>query len=265
MDPLAGGGRLWHRSSGMRRKQPIIGVISDRRILGHHAFQVQGEKYLRAVVAGSGGLPLGIPCLGEGFDSPGILDAFDGLLLTGSPSNVEPHHYRGAASAAGTMHDAERDLLAFVLIPAAIRAGLPLLAICRGYQELNVAFGGSLHQDLQAVPGYGRHREDKGQPVEVQYAPAHEVRFVAGGLLARITARDSAQVNSLHGQGIDRLGEGLVVEALAPDGLIEAIVVADAPGFTLGVQWHPEWRVQESEVSMAIFQAFGDACRSYRS
>jgi putative glutamine amidotransferase len=249
----------------MRRNQPIIGVISDRRTLGHHAFQVQGEKYLRAVVTGSGGLPLGIPCLGDSFDATGILDVLDGLLLTGSPSNVEPIHYRGAASREGTMHDAERDLLAFALIPAAIRAGLPLLAICRGFQELNVAFGGSLHQELHTVPGVGKHREDKGEPVEVQYAPAHEVRFAAGGLLARITGRDSAQVNSLHGQGIDRLGAGLMVDAVAPDGVIEAIVVADAPGFALGVQWHPEWRVQESEVSMAIFQAFGDACRSYRS
>lgn len=249
----------------MRSTQPIIGVISDRRTLGHHAFQVQGEKYLRAVVTGAGGLPLGIPCLGTGFDSPGILDALDGLLLTGSPSNVEPRHYRGAASPEGTMHDAARDLLAFALIPAAIRAGLPLLAICRGFQELNVAFGGSLHQEVHKLPDIGKHREEKGEPVEVQYALAHEVRFAAGGVLARITGRDSAQVNSLHTQGIDRLGNGLAVDALAPDGLIEAIVVADAPGFTLGVQWHPEWRVQESEVSMAIFQAFGDACRSYRS
>lgn len=249
----------------MRRTQPTIGVISDRRTLGHHAFQVQGEKYLRAVVTGSGGLALGIPCLGTGFDSPAMLDALDGLLLTGSPSNVEPRHYRGATSREGTMHDAERDLLAFALIPAAIRAGLPLLAICRGFQELNVAFGGSLHQELHALPGLGKHREDKAEPVEVQYAPAHEVRFTADGLLARITGRGSAQVNSLHSQGIDRLGDGLLVDAVAPDGLIEAIVVADAPGFTLGVQWHPEWRVQENEVSMAIFQAFGDACRSYRS
>lgn len=249
----------------MRRTQPIIGVISDRRTLGHHAFQVQGEKYLRAVVTGSGGLPLGIPCLGAGFDSTGVLDALDGLLLTGSPSNVEPRHYGGAASRAATMHDAERDLLAFALIPAAIRAGLPLLAICRGFQELNVAFGGSLHQEVHALPGVGRHREDKAEPVEVQYGPAHEVRFTAGGLLAQITARNSARVNSLHGQGIDRLGDGLLIDAVAPDGLIEAIVVADAPGFALGVQWHPEWCVKESEVSMAIFQAFGDACRSYRS
>ena len=163
------------------------------------------------------------------------------------------------------MHDAERDLLAFALIPAAIRAGLPLLAICRGFQELNVAFGGSLYQELHVLPGFGKHREDKAEPVEIQYAPAHEVRFTADGLLARITGRGSAQVNSLHSQGIDRLGDGLLVDAVAPDGLIEAIVLADAPGFTLGVQWHPEWRVQENEVSMAIFQAFGDACRSYRS
>ena len=147
----------------MRRTQPIIGVISDRRTLGHHAFQVQGEKYLRAVVTGAGGLPLGIPCLGAGFDSPGILDALDGLLLTGSPSNVEPHHYRGAASREGTMHDAERDQLAFALIPAAIRAGLPLLAICRGFQELNVAFGGSLHQEVHKLPGYRQASRGQGR------------------------------------------------------------------------------------------------------
>lgn len=249
----------------MRRTQPIIGVISDRRTLGHHAFQVQGEKYLRAVVTGAGGLPLGIPCLGDSFDASGVLEVLDGLLLTGSPSNVEPRHYRGSPSREGTMHDAERDLLAFALIPEAIRAGLPLLAICRGFQELNVAFGGSLHQELHTVPGFGMHREAKSEPVEVQYAPAHEVRFTAGGLLARIIGHDCARVNSVHSQGIDRLGEGLLTDAVAPDGLIEAIVVADAPGFTLGVQWHPEWRVPESEVSMAIFRAFGDACRSYRS
>jgi putative glutamine amidotransferase len=253
----------------MRRVRPIVGVISDRRTLGLHAFQVQGEKYLAAIVAGAGCYPVGLPVLGpslgDGFDLLEVLEALDGLLLTGSPSNVEPHRYQGAASREGTLHDPERDHSAFALIPAVIREGLPLLAVCRGFQELNVAFGGTLHQEVHKVPGLLNHREDKGAPVDVQYAPAHDVRFTNGGLLARITGRDGAAVNSVHSQGVDQLGIGLVVEATAPDGLVEAVTVADAPGFVLGVQWHPEWRVLENDISMAIFRAFGDACRGYRT
>ncbi|MEO8444140.1 MAG: gamma-glutamyl-gamma-aminobutyrate hydrolase family protein [Gammaproteobacteria bacterium] len=252
----------------MRRARPIVGVISDRRTLGLHAFQVQGEKYLTAIVAGSGCIPVGLPVLGpspgEGFDLLEVLDALDGLFLTGSPSNVEPHRYQGSSSRPGTLHDPERDHSALALIPAVIQKGLPLFAVCRGFQELNVAFGGTLHQEVHNVPGHLNHREDKGAPLDVQYAPVHEVRFAAGGLLARATGRESARVNSVHSQGIDQLGVGLVVEATAPDGLIEAVTVAGAPGFVLGVQWHPEWRIRENDVSMAIFQAFGDACRSYR-
>ena len=253
----------------MRSVRPIVGVISDRRTLGHHAFQVQGEKYLTAIVAGAGGYPVGLPVLGptldDGFDVLEVLESLDGVLLTGSPSNVEPHRYQGSASRPGTMHDPERDHSAFALIPAVVRKGIPLLALCRGFQELNVAYGGTLHQEVHNVPGYLMHREDKGATVEAQYAPAHEVQFTPGGMLARITGRASALVNSVHSQGIDRLGDGLTVEGKAPDGLIEAVTVTDAPGFVLGLQWHPEWRVRENEVSMAIFQAFGDACRSYRA
>jgi putative glutamine amidotransferase len=130
---------------------------------------------------------------------------------------------------------------------------------------MNVAFGGTLHQAVHEVAGLGIHREDPGHPLERQYAPAHDVRFTAGGLLERITGRSSDQVNSVHSQGIDELGEGLEVEAVAPDGLIEAIVVRDSPGFTLGVQWHPEWKVKENPTSIAIFQAFGEASRRYRT
>jgi putative glutamine amidotransferase len=260
---------VWHRTPAMRSVRPLIGVISDRRTLGHHAFQVQGEKYLTAIVAGAGGYPLGLPVLGPGigaeFDLLEVLETLGGLLLTGSPSNVEPHRYQGPASRDGTLHDPERDHSAFELIPAVVRRGIPLLAVCRGFQELNVAYGGTLHQEVHNVPGRLNHREDKTAPVEAQYAPAHEVRFSPGGMLATITGKTLAMVNSVHSQGIDRLGDGLRVEGTAPDGLIEAVTVADAPGFVLGVQWHPEWRVRENEVSMAIFRAFGDACRSYRS
>jgi putative glutamine amidotransferase len=248
----------------MRRDRPVVGVISDRRMLGAHPFHVQGEKYLTAIAHGAGGFPVGIPALAEGLDVLEILATVDGLLLTGSPSNVEPQRYGGPPSAPGTLHDPHRDEPALRLIPAAVGAGMPLLAICRGFQEMNVAFGGTLHQAVHEVPALADHREDKAAALDVQYGPAHEVRFVPGGLLARLTGRDGATVNSLHSQGIDRLGRGLVPEATAPDGLVEAITVADAPGFALGVQWHPEWKVSGNPVSQAIFRAFGEACRSYR-
>ena len=260
---------VWHRTRMLRSNRPLVGVISDRRTLGHQAFQVQGEKYLTAIVAGAGAYPVGLPVLGPAldpdFDVLEVLDSVQGILLTGSPSNVEPHRYEGSASRAGTLHDPERDHSAFALIPEVIRRGIPLIAVCRGFQELNVAFGGTLHQELHNVPGLLRHREDLGTSLETQYAPLHEVRFRVDGLLARITGRDVSLVNSVHSQGIDQLGSGLVAEGTAPDGLIEAVSVAQAPGFVIGVQWHPEWRVRENEVSMAIFGAFGDACRSYRS
>lgn len=252
----------------MRTARPIVGVISDRRTLGLHTFQVQGEKYLAALVAGAGCYPVGLPVLGpavdDTFDTRDALDSLDGLFLTGSPSNVEPHRYQGPESRAGTLHDPERDQSALALIPDVIRRGLPLFVVCRGFQELNVAFGGTLHQEVHNVPGYLNHREDKGAPLEVQYAPAHEVRFAPGGMLAGLTGKESATVNSVHAQGINQLGAGLLVEATAPDGLIEAVTVAGAPGFVLGVQWHPEWRVRENDVSMAMFRAFGDACRGYQ-
>jgi len=248
----------------MHIKRPLIGVISDRRQLGHHPFHIVGEKYLAAVADGAGGYPVALPVLGEDFDVLEVLDRLDALMLTGSPSNVLPALYKGPPSKPGTRHDPERDQAALALIPAAVRAGMPLFAICRGFQEMNVAFGGTLHQAVHELPGFGDHREDSSAPLDDQYAPSHEVRFTPGGLLERISALPSARVNSVHSQGVDRLGEGLEVEAVAPDGLIEAFTVRDAPGFTLAVQWHPEWKARENALSMAIFQAFGEAARGYR-
>jgi putative glutamine amidotransferase len=244
--------------------RPLVGVISDRRLLGPHPFHMVGEKYLLAVSEGAEAYPVGLPLLTAGFDVLDILDRLDGLFLTGSPSNVEPHHYLGEPSEAGTWHDPERDLAALALIPAAIRVGMPVFAVCRGFQEMNVAFGGSLHQKIHEVPGYRVHKENPDDPLEVQYGPSHAVEFVAGGLLEQITGMASVMVNSLHSQAVDRLGQGLRVEAVAEDGLIEAFVVSDAPGFTLAVQWHPEWKVTQHAESLAIFRAFGAACRGYR-
>jgi putative glutamine amidotransferase len=253
----------------MARTRPLIGVISDRRTLGHHPFHVQGEKYLNAIVAGAGGYPVGVPVLGPlldpAFNPLEVLDALDGVLLTGSPSNVEPARYHGAPSREGTLHDVERDHLAFALIPTIVAGGMPLFAICRGFQELNVAFGGTLHQHVHEVPGKLRHHEDHSASLDTQYAPVHRVTLRADGPFARILGTESIEVNSVHHQGIDRLGPGLIAEGTAPDGLVEAVSVAGARGFALGVQWHPEWRVQENRDSMALFGAFGDACRRYRT
>ena len=244
--------------------RPLVGVISDCRMQGEHPFQMVGEKYLQAVADASDAFPVAIPCLVEGFDVLDILDRLDGLFLTGSPSNVEPYHYKGDPSDPGTWHDPHRDLAALELIPAAIRAGMPLFAICRGFQEMNVSLGGTLHQRVHELPEYQVHKENLDDPLDVQYGPSHKVDFIEGGLLHRITGETCAMVNSVHSQGIDALGPELEVEAVADDGLIEAITVKDAPGFTLGVQWHPEWKPLENSVSTAMFREFGDACRAYR-
>jgi putative glutamine amidotransferase len=243
--------------------KPLIGIPSDRRVLDPHPFHVVGEKYITAVRDGADGVPFLIPALGKSLDVDSILSKVDGLLLTGSPSNVEPHHYAGETSRPGTLHDPHRDETTLPLIGRALELGVPLFAICRGYQELNVVLGGTLHQHVHEKPGYRNHKEDAEDPLEVQYGPAHEVHLVEGGLLHRLAGTDTVTVNSLHAQGIARLADGVTVEAVADDGLVEGFVVDGAKAFALAVQWHPEWKVTENEFSMAIFKAFGDACREY--
>ena len=247
-----------------RGSRPLIGVVSDRRMQGKHPFHMVGEKYLQALADGSDANPVALPSLANGFDVLDIIDRLDGLFLAGSPSNLEPHHYMGEASEPGTWHDPERDLAALALIPAVIRVGMPLFAVCRGFQEVNVSFGGTLHQLVHKVPPFRVHKENPADPLDIQYGPSHQVEFVEGGVLHTITGLKGATVNSLHSQAVDSLGDALEVEARAEDGLVEAFTVRNAPGFTLGVQWHPEWKVLENPVSEAIFRAFGDACRSYR-
>jgi putative glutamine amidotransferase len=245
------------------RLKPLIGIPADRRILGPHPFHCVGEKYIVAVAEAAGGLPVLVPSLGEAADLDAILDSVDGILLTGSPSNVEPHRYSGPASAPETAHDPHRDATTLPMIPRVIAAGMPLFAICRGFQEMNVAFGGALWQKIHEVPGLADHREDKELPLETQYGPAHELELVPGGELQKIAGSDRVVVNSLHAQGVQRLGEGREVEARAPDGLIEGFRVRGAPGFALAVQWHPEWQVMKNPFSRALFAAFGEAARAH--
>ncbi len=202
-----------------------------------------------------------IPVLGERLDLEAILPTLDGVLLTGSPSNVEPIHYQGPPSAPGTWHDPERDATTLPLARRCVEAGIPLLAVCRGFQELNVAYGGTLHQQLQDVPGFMSHREDSTHSLDQQYAAAHPVALTPGGRFAQWAGATEIQVNSLHSQGIDHLGQGLIVEARAPDGVIEGVRVADASSFAVAVQWHPEWQVMNNSFSKALFAAFGDAAR----
>ena len=245
--------------------KPLIGIPADRRMLDPHPFHMVGEKYITAVRDGAEALPFLIPALGDSIDPDLILSNVDGLLLTGSPSNVEPHHYDGEPSRPGTMHDPHRDETTLRLINRALEKGVPLFSICRGYQELNVVLGGSLHQYVHEQPGYHLHKEDPNDPLDVQYGPSHEVHLVEGGLLRKLAGRETVVVNSLHSQGIARLANGVTVEAVADDGLVESFQVDGAKGFALALQWHPEWKVTENEFSMKVFKSFGDACREYAS
>jgi putative glutamine amidotransferase len=242
-------------------RQPIIGVSACTKQIGHNIYHTAGDKYLLAIAEVSGGMPLIIPALGEQLDQAYLLQRFDGLMFTGSPSNIEPHHYAGEPSQPVTAYDPARDNTTLPLIKAAIAAGIPVLGICRGFQEMNVAFGGALHQRVHEVDGLMDHREPADLSVDQQYGLRHALHVQPGGLLASIGLPSEMQVNSIHGQGVQRLAPGLRIEALAPDGLIEAFSVEGAKSFALGVQWHPEWQVRSNPHYLAIFQAFGEACR----
>ena len=242
--------------------KPIVAVSADRRMLDPHPYHVVGEKYLRALIDGAGTLPLVLPSLVDDIELDELLDRVDGIALTGSYSNIEPKHYGQEPSHDPGFHDPHRDAMTMPLALRALEKGVPLLAVCRGHQELTVALGGTLHQNVADVPGYHQHLENKDDPLDVQYGPAHPVSLMEGSLLRRLAGTDTQMVNSLHGQGIARLPDGVTVEAVADDGLIEAFSVDGAAGFNLSVQWHPEWRVTDNEFSLAIFKAFGDACRA---
>lgn len=245
--------------------RPLVGLPACVKEINGVTFHSCGERYLEAVVLGAQVMPVVIPSLGDNHDIPSLVTRLDGLMLTGSPSNVEPHHYEGPASAPGTLHDPFRDATALPLIGEAIRVGLPLLAICRGIQELNVALGGTLHQRVHELPGKMDHRMPQGQSREMRYGPRHPVKLTPGGFLARLLGAEEIMVNSLHAQAIDRLALNLQIEAVSPDGIIEAVTVKDAPVFALGVQWHAEWQVMQNPVSRALFAAFGEATRARAS
>ncbi len=242
---------------------PLIGVTACLKFQDGFADHRVNDKYVDAALAGAGGLPVVIPALGDRLPIAALLARLDGLLLTGSLSNVEPHHYGGPPARPDSPRDPVRDATALPLIRAALAEGVPLLAICRGMQELNVALGGTLHQHLHEVDGRADHRSDKTRPSVERYEPRHEVRLCPGGLLQRLfDGAEAVRVNSLHGQGLNRLAERLIVEATAPDGTVEAVRVRGAAAFAVAVQWHPEFRVLDNPCSRRLFAAFGEACRA---
>jgi putative glutamine amidotransferase len=246
-----------------RARKPVVLIPCDNRVYGERPMQVLLQRYSDAVRDQSGCLPIPLLCTGKE-DIEAYLALADGILLTGSPSNVHPSHFGQDVLDPTLPLDAARDAITLPLIHRAVALGLPLLGICRGLQEVNVALGGSLHQAVQQVPGRVDHRGAQGRSgatTDEAYALAHPVTATSGGCLAAIIGADAVMVNSVHGQGIDGIAPGLRAEAHAPDGQIEAVSIAAHPSFSLAVQWHPEWQPWDNPSSLQIFAAFGDACR----
>jgi putative glutamine amidotransferase len=220
-------------------------------------YTVLADRYAQAVTE-LGLQPVLFPMAGAA-DVPALLPLVDGVLLTGSPSNVEPTHFGGSALASDLL-DPRRDALTMALVRAAVVAATPLFGVCRGLQEMNVAFGGSLYQQVHAEGGMLDHREPVSEDVAKQFATRHDVLLAPGSAFAQWAGATKVKVNSLHGQGIRRLGDGLVAEAHAPDGLIEGVRVDKAQAFAFGVQWHPEWQHSSNPFYARTLEAFAQAC-----
>jgi putative glutamine amidotransferase len=245
--------------------RPIVIVPACTRDFGEHPYHAAQYKYVDAVVLGADCAPMILPSLGANLDLETVLALADGIMLTGSASNVHPSFYSEDVLDPSLPQDLARDETTLPLIRAAVARGIPIIAICRGFQEMNVALGGSLHQAVHTVVGKHDHRENPELGMDEQYGDAHKVQLCDGGLLAKLLGVAEIPVNSLHGQGVNELAPGLRKEATADDGLVEAFSVETAPGFTLAVQWHPEWRITHNPYSMKMFGAFGAACRDYQA
>jgi len=248
----------------MRAHKPLVWLPACHRNLDLDdpgGYTVLADRYAMAVTS-LGLQPVLFPMAGAA-DVVDLLPMVDGVLLTGSPSNVEATHF-GASALASDRLDPRRDVLTMALVPAAIAAGTPLSGVCRGLQEMNVALGGSLHQQVHAEPGLIDHREPEDEELAVQLAERHDVKLEHGSAFAQWAGGTTAKVNSLHGQGIKRLGSRLVAEAHAPDGLVEGVRVEGAAAFAFGVQWHPEWRHESNPFYAHTLEAFAQACVEHR-
>ena len=247
-------------------KRPVVGVIGNTHLVENRfAAQLVGERNLRAVAEVAGALPVMFAGTPEITEIGALLEVVDGILLTGARANIHPTRFGIEPHSKYEPYDTHRDALALALVEACVARGVALFGVCRGFQEMNVAFGGSLHPEIRELPGRANHRMPRLETGELHPDPAvlfgdrHEVRLVPDGAFARILGQDTIRVNSLHGQGILDPGERVIVEGVAEDDTIEAIRIAEAPGFALGVQWHAEYDPQLNPVNRALFQAFGEA------
>ena len=247
-------------------KRPVIGVIGNAHLVENRfPAQLVSERILRAVADSTGALPMMFAGTPDTTDAEALLDAVDGVLLTGGRANVHPTRFGCEPHPRYEPYDQQRDALALALIEICVERGVPLFGICRGLQEMNVAFGGSLHPEIRELPGRVNHRMPRLETGEIHpdldviFGDRHDVHLVAGGAFAKLLGCETIRVNSLHGQGILDPGQRIVVEGVADDGTVEAIRVADAPGFALGVQWHAEYDPHSNPVNRALFQAFGEA------
>ena len=252
-------------------RRPVVGVIGNaHRIENRFTVQMVGERNLRAVAEVSGAVPLMFAGSPEITEVGALLDVVDGVVLTGARANVHPTRFNTEPRAAHEPYDIHRDDVALALSEACVARGVPIFGICRGLQEMNVAFGGSLHPEIREIPGRMNHRMPRLENGEIHpdptvvFADRHDVALTPGGAFAKILGRETIRVNSLHGQGILEPGKRVVIEGIAEDGTIEAIRIADAPGFALGVQWHAEYDPQRNPINRALFEAFGDALRERR-
>ena len=252
-------------------KKPVVGVIANTHLVENKfPAQMAGERNLRAVAEVAGALPLIFAGTPEITDVGALLDVVDGVLLTGARANVHPTRFRMEPHAGHEPYDERRDAVALPLVEACVARGVPILGLCRGFQEMAVAFGGSLHPEIRELPGRMNHRMPRLANGEVHpdptvvFADRHDVKLVPGGAFAKIFGSDVIRVNSLHGQGILEPGKRIVVEGVAEDGTIEAIRIKDAPGFALGVQWHAEYEAKRNAVNRALFRAFGAAISECR-
>ncbi len=246
--------------------KPVVGVIGNAQVVNdRYNVQVVGQRNLRAVAEVAGALPLMFPAMPDVTDIDALLGAVDGILLTGARANVHPTCFGVEPDARHEPYDQDRDAVALNLVKACVDRGVPIFGICRGFQEMNVAFGGSLHPEIRDLPGRMNHRMPRLENGEVHpdpevvFADRHDVKLVADGVFARLLGCEMIRVNSLHGQGIEVPGKRIVIEGVAEDGTIEAIRIADAPSFALGVQWHAEYDPQINPINRTLFKAFGEA------
>jgi len=252
-----------HQRDKSQPNQRLIAVSADVSELYGYLWHAAPQQYLEAAIAGAGVLPLVVPSFGERLDFDQLFAAVDGVMITGSGSNVHPSLYGDDACEANGPYDRARDATTLPLIRKAIDQGIPLLAICRGLQEMNVALGGTLATEIQDRPGAMDHRAPESESRDGQFAVRQALVVKPGSCLFKMLGSEYAQVNSVHRQAIAKVAPQLEVEAVAEDGTVEAVSVRNARGFAIGVQWHPEYWVTSDETSARIFRAFGDAVRAH--